>query len=58
MAPGDKMFHVVSMNKQKQNKFTSFKTRKEADYAYAVLGKVPKIIMSGETGDVLAAKGD
>lgn len=57
MAPGDKMFHVVSL-KNKQNSMKSFKTRVEADKAYLMLGNTPKIIMAGETGDILASSGD
>ncbi len=35
MAPGDKMFHVVSYDpKTKLNKFTSYKTRALADTAF------------------------
>lgn len=58
MAPGDKMFHLVSMKEKNQNKFSSFKTRTQAEIAYATLGKVPKLMMSGETGDILKSHGD
>jgi hypothetical protein len=57
MAPGDKMFHLVSL-KDGKNKMGSFKTRVEADKAYLMLGKIPKIMMSGETGDILMSDGD
>ena len=36
----------------------SFKTREEANKAFDNLGKVPKIMMSGETGDILQSEGD
>jgi len=57
MAPGDKKFHIVSY-KNKQNKMNSYQTRVEADKAYLMLGKIPKIMMSGETGDILMSGGD
>jgi vancomycin permeability regulator SanA len=57
MAPGDKMFHLVSFH-DKKNKMNNFKTRLEAEKRYIQLGKVPKLLMSGETGDVLLSHGD
>lgn len=36
----------------------SFKTRKEANVGYVVIGKTPKMMMSGETGDILQSDGD
>jgi len=57
MAPGDKKFHVVSF-KNKKNSMTSHKTRVEGDKAYLMQGKVPKFLMSGETGDILMSSGD
>lgn len=57
MAPGDKMFHLVTY-KNKQNKMSSFKTRAEADKQYLMQGNVPKLLMSGETGDILMSNGD
>lgn len=52
MAPGDKMFHLVSL-KNNKTQMVSIKSRKEANIEFAVLGKVPKIMMAGETGDIL-----
>lgn len=57
MAPGDRMFHVVSL-KNKQNKMNNFKTRLDAVKEYLKLGNIPKIMMSGETGDILMSNGD
>lgn len=57
MAPGDKMFHVVSF-KNNKNKMNSFKSRIDAAKEYLMLGKIPKIMMSGETGDILMSSGD
>lgn len=52
------MFHVVSYE-GKTNKFTSYKTRELADEAFTKLGNsVPRIMMSGETGDVLRSHGE
>ena len=57
MAPGDKMYHLVSY-KDGKNQMQQFKTRQEADKAFAATGKVAKILMSGETGDILSSEGD
>lgn len=57
MAPGDKMFHLVAL-RNKQIKMHSFNTRVEADKEYLMQGRVPKIIMGGETGDILMSNGD
>lgn len=57
MAPGDKKFHVVSF-KNGKNLMHSYQTRVEADKTYLMQGKVPKMLMSGETGDVLLSGGD
>lgn len=51
------MFHLVSL-KDGKNNMSSFKSRVEADKAYLILGKIPKIMMSGETGDILMSNGD
>jgi len=57
MAPGDQMFYIVSYE-NKANKMNSFKTRDLADAAFAKFGdSTPRIMMSGETGDILASKG-
>ena len=58
MAPGDMMFYLVQYDNA-QNKLNSFKTRKLADEAFAKLSaSTSAIVISGETGDILAAKGD
>mmetsp|Transcript_5191 Transcript_5191/g.8018 ORF Transcript_5191/g.8018 Transcript_5191/m.8018 type:complete len:85 (+) Transcript_5191:679-933(+) len=60
MAPGDKMYHVVSYDpKKKLNKFTAYKTRALADDAFSKLnGQLAKIMISGETGDLLRGAGE
>ena len=58
MAPGDMMFYLVQSDQKGQNKLNSFKTRKLADEAFSKLENTAAILMSGETGDILAAKGD
>jgi hypothetical protein len=58
MAPGDQMFYVVS-NENKANKMNSFKTRQLANDSFAKMGtEVARIMISGETGDILQSKGD
>lgn len=58
MAPGDKMFYIVSYEKS-MNKMNSFKTRKLADEAFEKFSDdVPRILVSGETGDILSGSGD
>ena len=42
---------------KKINQMKVFQTRSEAEEKYASLGDVPKILISGETGDVLLANG-
>jgi len=59
MAPGDAQFHMVSWDAAKKtNQMKTFQARKEADEAYYALGSIPKILVSGETGDVLLANGE
>jgi hypothetical protein len=54
MAPGDHQFHLISYDgKKKFNEMKTFPSRKEADDAFTKLGNVAKIIISGETGDLL-----
>lgn len=58
MAPGDQMFYIVSYDKS-MNKMNSFKTRKLADEAFDKMAEdVPRILVSGETGDILMGSGD
>lgn len=58
MAPGDKQFHLVSQNADNSNQMKSFTSREEANKAFKNLGDKPKLIMSGETGDILDSYGD
>ena len=51
------MFHVVAL-KNNQMKMRSSKTRIEGDKEFLMQGKAPKILMSGETGDILLSSGD
>lgn len=53
MAPGDKQFHLVSQNENKSNLMKTYASREEANKAYEGLGNLPKLLMSGETGDIL-----
>jgi len=58
MAPGDKQFHLVSWDSEK--KFNHIKTYPKRDLAnkgYEEKGEVPKILVSGETGDVVLSSG-
>ena len=49
---------MVSWNDQKgYNNMKTFQKRADGDKAYLALGKIPKILISGETGDVLLASG-
>lgn len=59
MAPGDRQFHMVSWDAAKKiNQMKTFQSRTEADDAYAALGSIPKVLVAGETGDVLLANGE
>jgi hypothetical protein len=59
MAPGDRSFHATNWDeKTKQNKVKSFASREEAEKWFTNLGAVPKILVSGESGDVLESEGD
>lgn len=60
MAPGDKEFHMVSWDSNKKfNNMRTFQTRKEAEKGFATIANdVPKILVSGETGDVLMSNGE
>ena len=58
MAPGDKSFFIISYE-DKANKMNSFKTRDLANDFYAkMLNNTARVMMSGETGDILQSKGD
>ena len=53
MAPGDKQFYVVQYLKDKKtNRFDWYKTREAADKAFSQVD-TPRIMLSGETGDIL-----
>ena len=59
MAPGDKQFHMVSYDSNKKyNNMKTFQKRAEAEKGYKSLGNIPKILVSGETGDVVFANGE
>lgn len=59
MAPGDKQFHMISWDAAKKfNNMKTFQKRAEAEKDYQGLGDLPKILVSGETGDVLLSNGD
>ena len=59
MAPGDHQFYAISwdMDKARNDMKTLFK-RSEADSYFDALGQIPKILVSGETGDVLSSQGE
>jgi hypothetical protein len=57
MAPGDKMFYMISQQADGKNAMKSFSKRFIADAAFKNL-KDPKVLISGETGDLLASDGD
>jgi hypothetical protein len=60
MAPGDTQFHLVTWNLDKGiNNMKTYPTRKDADKAFANdLGDMPRLLISGETGDVVQAVGE
>ena len=59
MAPGDHQFHIISWDMDKaRNDMKTLQTRSEADSYFEDLGSRPKILVSGETGDVLLGSGD
>ena len=58
MAPGDSQFHTVNFQPNNQvNGYRSFPTRGTAQKHFEELGEMPKLLISGETGDVLMATG-
>lgn len=59
MAPGDRQFHMISWDKDKKfNNMKTFQKRALAEKDYEALGGIPKILVAGETGDVLMSNGD
>jgi len=58
MAPGDRMFHLVSWNDEKKTNFVkSYESRDEADQAFKDKACENKLLVAGETGDVVLAEG-
>lgn len=59
MAPGYHEFHIISWDMDKaRNDFKTLQKRSEADTYFEDLGNRPKILISGETGDVLLGSGE
>ena len=59
MAPGDKQFHMVSWDATKKfNNMKTFQKRSEAEKEFGALGDLPKILISGETGDIVLSNGE
>ena len=59
MAPGDHKYHTVNYQpNNEQNGYRSFATREEGQKHYEELAdSMPRLLISGETGDVLMAHG-
>lgn len=56
MAPGDKQFHLVSWNDDKKTNFVkTYESREEANTAFTEKDSESKLVVCGETGDVLLA---
>lgn len=54
MAPGDNQFHTVNYQPNNQvNGYRSFPTREAGQQHFEEIGDMPKLLISGETGDVL-----
>lgn len=51
------MYYLVSYQDNK-NKMASYKYRQLADIEFKKLGNFPRVLISGETGDILASQGD
>lgn len=59
MAPGDRSFHIVNWDAAKKlNIVKSFPKRAAAETFFAELADVPKIMVAGETGDIILANGN
>jgi hypothetical protein len=59
MAPGDNQFHLVTWNLDKGiNNMKTFQSREAAEKAYPDYGEMPRLLICGETGDVLLSHGD
>ncbi len=58
MAPGDHSFHLVSWDDNKKfNNVKTYPKRALGEEGFTNLGEIPKILVSGETGDVVLASG-
>lgn len=58
MAPGDSQFHTVNFQPNNQvNGYRSFPTHDTGVAHFNEIGDMPKLLISGETGDVLMANG-
>mmetsp|Transcript_5304 Transcript_5304/g.8198 ORF Transcript_5304/g.8198 Transcript_5304/m.8198 type:complete len:125 (+) Transcript_5304:1245-1619(+) len=58
MAPGDHSFHLISWDDGKKfNNMKTYPKRELGEEGYNNLGQIPKILVSGETGDVMLASG-
>ena len=58
MAPGDHKYHTINYQpNNEQNGYRSFSTRAEGQKHFEELGEMPRLLISGETGDVIMAHG-
>lgn len=58
MAPGDQQFHMVSYDPvKKHNDWKTFQSREEADKGFKESPADTKILVAGETGDVVYSNG-
>jgi len=58
MAPGDKSFHTVNYQPNNQvNGYRTFPSRETGMAHFNELVDQPKLLISGETGDVIASSG-
>lgn len=59
MAPGDQSFHLSAwLGDKKINYVKTFPTREEGEKGYKNLVGLDRILISGETGDVVMAEGE
>lgn len=60
MAPGDNQFHLVTWNLDKGiNNMKTFQNRTLAEKSFnSDYGEMPRLLISGETGDVVMASGE
>ena len=58
MAPGDNQYHTINYQPNNMvNGYRSFPTKDTAAKHFEEIGDMPKLLISGETGDVLMANG-